>query len=52
MTIFEKADKRLLPNFSRQIVSVNGNHVLVVIGGSSPPCSCCTAILKLTFVGT
>jgi haloacetate dehalogenase len=37
MTIFEKADKRLLPNFSRQIVTIEGNDVLVVIGGSGPP---------------
>ncbi len=37
MTIFEQADQQLLPDFHRQIVTVNGNDVLAVIGGSGPP---------------
>lgn len=37
MKIFEEADAKLLPGFERQIVEVDGNHVLVLIKGEGPP---------------
>jgi haloacetate dehalogenase len=37
MTIFETSDTKLLPNFNRQILNIEGKDVLAVIGGRGPP---------------
>lgn len=36
MTIFEKADAKLLPGFSRQVVTIDGNEVLTLTAGKGP----------------
>lgn len=36
MTIFEEADKRLLPGFKRWPVDIDGNRIMTLIGGSGP----------------
>ncbi|WP_282609788.1 alpha/beta fold hydrolase [Pelagibius sp. Alg239-R121] len=37
MTIFEKADARLLPEFERKTVSIDGQAIRTLVGGSGPP---------------
>lgn len=37
MTLFEKADAKLLPDFKRRFVEVNGNRILTLAAGKGPP---------------
>lgn len=37
MSIFEEADARLLPDFERRFVEINGNETLALTGGNGPP---------------
>ncbi len=36
MNIFEKADKKLLPNFERHFINVNGNNIRALTCGNGP----------------
>ena len=37
MTLFETADEKLLPEFDRQRIEINGNPVLTLTAGNGPP---------------
>ena len=37
MNIFEEADAKLLPGFKRQLVNIDGGHILALTAGDGPP---------------